>query len=544
MKSDKPRVDIILLCAVLVGLVLFAFTGATDCGFVFDDGIYILDNPQVLAGLSWSAVSWAFTTLHGGNWHPLTWLSHASDVHLYRLNPTGHHLTSVLLHALNAVLLLLVLRAMTGSTWRGALVAAVFAVHPLRLESVAWISERKDLLAAFFWLLTMWAYLAHARRPSTGRYAFVLASFALGLMAKPMLVTLPIVLILIDYWPLARGQGTGDSGQKATDTRHPTPGTRLLLEKLPMLAMAAAAGVVTLIAQRGWGNVAEHMPIGVRAANASVALVAYLRKMLWPSDLAVYYPHPGTGIPVWQTVGSAALLVAVTCLIVRGRRLWPHAFVGWLWYLIVLLPVIGLAQVGDQSMADRYTYLPMIGLLIAFAWSLPEPSTTIRRAAIALPAVAILALLTAQTRQDTRYWISDEALFTRALQVTRNNWTAHYGLARALGTRRDYKGAEFHAREALRLNPDSLDARIALGVAMMREGRADAAVAELNRVVDVDPDNTLARINLAAALNKAGRSEDARYMLIDVLEADPEQARRVLARYGKYLEFPPEWISP
>lgn len=531
MKSDKQRLDIILLCAVLAGLVLFAFAGATDCGFVFDDGIYILDNPRVLAGLNWSTARWAFATCYGGNWHPLTWLSHASDVQLYRLNPSGHHLTSVLLHALNAILLLLVLRAMTGSTWRSALVAAIFAVHPLRLESVAWVAERKDVLAAFFWLLGMWAYLAYTRRPGLARHLLLLAALALGLMAKPMLVTLPIVLLLLDYWPLGRSR-------VRPNTQHPSPITRLAFDKLPMLAMAAAAGVVTMTAQQGWGNVAGQFPVGVRIANAAVACVAYVRKMIWPSDLAVYYPHPGTAIPGWQVIASAALLGLVTYLVVGLRRRWPHAMVGWLWFLVTLLPVIGLVQVGDQAMADRYTYLPMIGLLITLIWSLPEPSTATRRTAIALPAVAILVLLTAQTRHDMRFWRSDETLFKRALQVDDSSWTAHYGLARALGTRRDYAGAARHARAAVRLNPTSPDARIALGVALTREGKADEAIAELDFVLEVDPGNTLARINLAVAYHRAGRTDEALGALDGAFATDPEAAEEIIARFKLWDQLP------
>ncbi len=294
--------------------------------------------------------------LYAGNWHPLTWLSHQADVSLYGLNKntTGHHLTSVLFHAVNTVLLFLVLRAATGSTWRSAVVAAVWAVHPLRLESVAWVSERKDVLSAFFWLLSMLAYVRYARRPSAGAYVLLLVLFAAGLMAKPMLVTLPLALLLLDYWPLGRCQATGHGLHEtlpprplAPDTRHPAPGprsptpiTRLILEKTPILLMALGSCAVALLAQRGWGNVSHYLPYGARAANAAVSYVAYVRKMLWPSDLAAYYPHAGMGIPGGRLSHAPhCLWPQHSCHACRPHR--PHVSVGWFWYLMTLVPVIG-----------------------------------------------------------------------------------------------------------------------------------------------------------------------------------------------------------
>lgn len=531
MKGNRNRTDVLLACAVLAGLVLFAFIGATDCGFVFDDGIYILDNLQVLSGLNSSTAGWAFRTFHTGNWHPLTWLSHATDVQLYLLNPIGHHLTSILLHVANAILLLLVLKALTGSLWRSALAAAVWAVHPLRLESVAWVAERKDVLAGFFGLLALLWYVGYARGPSLGRYTLVVIALVAGLMAKPMLVTLPVLLLLLDHWPLGREQAESGKGLIKRG--------RLIWEKVPIMFVAAAAGIVTMVAQRGAGNVADSLPLGQRAANAVVAYAVYLRKMVWPTDLAVYYPHPGPHIPEWQVAACAALLAGVTVLAIALRHRMPQVFVGWVWYLVTLIPVIGLVQVGDQAMADRYTYLPMIGLLIAVVWSLPELTGATRGAVAAVPALIVLVLLTAQTRHDIAYWRNDETLFRHALQTTEDNWAAEYGLARALGARKDYAGAEIHARRSLELNPGNLDARVALGVALLRQGKADAAVTELESVVTADPRNTLGRLDLSAALYNAGNTDRAKAELRRAVEAAPRQARFFIQRYRMRDELPP-----
>lgn len=525
MKHVSPRLATIILCAGLFGLVLFAFAGAIDCGYVFDDGVYVIDNVRLHSGLTWDLAAWAFRTFYSGNWHPLTWISLAADMSIYRGNPAGLHLTSILLHALNSVLLMLVLRAITGSAWRSALAAALFAVHPLRVESVVWITERKDVLSLLFGLLALWAYIGYSRAPSVGRYLTAALCLALGLMAKPMLVTMPVVFVLLDWWRRVQtGRGS------------PEPFIRLL----PLFLISAASAIATFIAQLEWGNLVpqEHLPFGIRAANALVSYVAYVRKMVWPCDLAVYYPHPETGIPAWKTAASSAVVLLSAFGTWRYRKSTPHVFVGLLWYAVTLLPVIGVVQAGNQAMADRYTYLPMIGLLIALAWSLPEPVTFTRKAAVGTAAVLAIGLLTAQTRAETLHWRSDITLFGRALQVTSGNWMAHYSLGRAFAAKGDYPRARYHFEKALDIYPEYEDARLALGVVLRKLGRPEQAVGLLRQVVERNPHNTLARVNLAAALLQAGYKSKAADVLRQSRSLDPKGTADIIRRYGLESALP------
>ena len=320
---------------------------------------YVFQNPPVRRGLSWAGLVWAATTFHAANWHPLTWLSHMLDCQLFGLNARAHHLTSLLLHGANTVGLFVVWRRLTGATWRPALVAALFALHPLHVESVAWMAERKDVLSTWFGILTLGAYARYVESPRLSRYLWVVALFALALLAKPMLVTLPFVLLLLDYWPLRRAVGWRG----------------LVLEKVPLLVLSLAACVMTFLAQIAGGTVAslERVPLAARLSNALLAYVAYLRKAVWPVDLAIYYPHSGRDVPLWQPLAAGVLLLAVTVLAVALRRRRPALLVGWLWYLGMLVPVIGLVQVGTQSMADRYSYLPLVGVFVALAWRCWRP---------------------------------------------------------------------------------------------------------------------------------------------------------------------------
>lgn len=515
MRGNDSRLSAILLCAGLFGLAFFAFAGAMDCGYVFDDAVYILENVNLHSGLTLRSASWAFATFYSGNWHPLTWLSLAADMSIYRGNPAGLHLTNVLLHAANSVLLFLLLRAMTGSAWRSALAAALFAVHPLRVESVAWITERKDVLSLLFGLLAIWAYAGWPRSPSVIRCLAVVLLFALGLMAKPVLVTLPVIMLLLGWWPLGR-------------SRVPPAACHIIL-----FAMSAASAAVTFIAQREWGNIARagYLPFGVRAANAAVSYIAYIRKMILPYDLAAYYPHPETAIPVWQAIAASSALLLAAGAAWRSRRAAPHLFTGWMWYLISMLPMIGLVQAGNQAMADRYTYFPMIGLLIALVWSLPEPATIKRKAVTALAAAVVIGLLTVQTRAEIRHWRSDITLFTRALQVTSGNWMAHYSLGRAFGAKGDYSRARYHLLKALEIYPEYEDARTALGVVLAKLGKPEQAAEELRRVVAQNPRNTLARVNLAAALMQSGKEAEAASVLDESRRMDPSGTADIIRRY-------------
>ncbi len=348
----EQRWRVAVLCLTLAAITFAVFGQTAGFGFVnYDDNDYVYDNPVVARGLTLKGIVWAFSC-HASNWHPLTWLSHELDCQLYGLNPSGHHLTNVLLHTATVIALFLVLRQMTGALWRSAFVAAVFAIHPLRVESVAWVAERKDVLSGLFFMLTIGAYVRYARRPwSPARYGLVVLLFALGLMCKPMLVTLPVVLLLLDYWPLQREESRKLSG--------------LVLEKLPLLALSAASCVVTLLAQNGAIQSTELYSMPMRYANALVSGMVYLGQMVWPAGLAVFYPYPHNGLPAWEVALAGMLLAGLSAGAWGRRRKQPWLLVGWLWYLVMLLPVVGVIQVGGQAHADRYTYLPQIGIYVA-----------------------------------------------------------------------------------------------------------------------------------------------------------------------------------
>lgn len=367
----------IFISVALLAATCATFAGLLKAGFTnYDDDRYVYGNPHVQQSLTAESLRWAFASIENANWHPLTWISLELDHELFGLNPAGYHGTNLLLHACNGVLLFWALRLMTGAIARSALVAAFFALHPLHVESVAWVAERKDVLSGFFWLLTLLAYWRYAILPSGRRYLCVASSLALGLMAKPMVVTLPCVLLLLDYWPLGRWRGSAAVvGQPAGDVVSgprppPTSAASLALEKLPLLALSAASCAATVLAQRHAGAVKSiaDVPFAARAANACVAYASYLRQTFWPESLAVFYPHPGDSLPWRETVAAGGLLLAISLAVLRAARAQPYLPVGWCWYLRTLVPVIGLVQVGEQAMADRYMYLPMIGLLIAAVW--------------------------------------------------------------------------------------------------------------------------------------------------------------------------------
>ena len=384
ISKNKPfilRRDV-LVCLFLIITTFAVYWQVHNHDFInLDDDLYITENDQVQKGLSRESVVWAFTTTHAANWHPLTWLSHMVDFQLYGLNPKGHHLTNVFFHLLNTLLLFFVLQRMTGALWRSGFVAALFALHPLHVESVAWVAERKDVLSTLFWLLTIWAYTWYVERPRRTRYLLTLLTFTLGLMAKPMLVTLPFVLLLLDYWPLGRFQvGQLDTalsapGQASLSTRSVWSQTlRLIWEKAPFFALAAASSIVTFLVQKGGGAVRpwERFPITIRIANGLVSYVKYMGKMIWPSDLAVFYPHPGASLPIWQAVAAGLLLLSISIAAIRLAKNHPYLAVGWLWYLGTLVPIIGFVQVGGQALADRYTYVSLIGLFIIIAWGVSD----------------------------------------------------------------------------------------------------------------------------------------------------------------------------
>jgi len=473
--------------AILLCIACFAaYLPVLDNGFVnYDDDHYLTQNPSLRLGLSWEGIAWAFTTRFGANWFPLTWLSFLLDYEIYGLDPRGFHLTNLLLHVASVVLLFLAFVWMTGAPGKSAFVAGVFALHPLHVESVAWAATRKDVLSGFLGMLTLAAYLRYGERRSLGRYLPVALFLALGLMAKPMLVSFPFVLLLLDWWPLGR-------------LRDRTSLKQVLLEKIPLFILVAASSIVTYWAQQTSGAVQplERFPFAVRFWNALISYWRYLGKTFWPEGLAVYYPHPGNAVSVgWGLVAGLSLLM-VSLLILKAARSRPYLAVGWLWYVGTLVPVIGLVQVGEQAMADRYTYLPLIGISVILAWGLTDlvaGRTGKRLLAVAAPVA--LALSAVATFYQTRLWRDSVSLFEHALRVTRENALAQINLGVALLNLGRYPEATSHLKEAVRIHPGSAEAHAALGVVETREQGWEAANQHFSTALRLDP--TSARVHAA-----------------------------------------------
>jgi tetratricopeptide (TPR) repeat protein len=520
-----------VVAALLAASVLLVYSPALRNGFVgYDDPDYVTRNPHVQAGLSVAGLRWALTSVDAGNWHPLTWASHMLDVSLFGLAPAGHHAMSVGLHAANAVLLFALLYRGTGRLGPSAAVAALFAVHPLNVESVAWVAERKNVLSTLFGLLTIAAYAGYVRRPGKSRYALVVLLFALGLAAKPMLVTLPGLLLLIDLWPL---------------DRYPATGLRALLrEKATLLLVSVLSAAVTIAAQ---GHAAalvpvEGLPARLRLANAVVACIRYLGKLLWPTRLAAFYPHPADALSAATVVASVALLSAAALVAVRGWRRRPWLAVGGAWYLVALLPVIGLVQVGLQSMADRYMYLPMMGLLVVIAWTAIEavPRSRGPRAALGAAVALVLAGLAAATWMQVHVWEDGVTLWTHALQVTDANFLAHDNLGVELDARGRSDEALEHYRETLRLRPgdrngtrNAANALFAKGQRLYDAGQMKSALEAFREGLTLEPDSALAYAYTGGTLAALGRDEEAMAAFdaalrlrpdFDAVRADRDQA--------------------
>ncbi len=477
----------LLIALGLIAITVAAYWPVFGNKFVnFDDDHYVYNNPRVQDGISLSNIAWAFTSTQSANWHPLTWISHMVDCQVFKLKPWGHHLTSLLLHLANTLLLFLLLHRMTGFVWRSAFVAALFAIHPLHVESVAWVAERKDVLSTFFFMLTLIAYVRYAECPSIRRYLLVAGTFILGLMAKPMLVSLPIVLLLLDFWPLRRFAKDGKSGKKQT-ARSQT--VKVLTEKIPLFALSLGSCIVTMVAQRAGGafNSLEGLPLGERLATAVSGYTAYILKMLWPVKLGVIYPHPFGSLPAWQVVGSAVLLALISALVYRTRQSRPYLAFGWLWFVITLIPVIGLVQVGSQFIADRYTYIPLVGLFVSLTWGLselPESRTQLRSPALALVSVVII-LLGAGTFRQVGYWKNGCTLFSHTLKVAKPSATAHTNLGIALAARGRFDEAIGHYKQALELNPGHANALFNMGNAYVRKKMYDEAVEHYLQAVEI-----------------------------------------------------------
>ena len=498
------------ICLGLASVTWFVFGQTLRHDFInYDDDLYVYENPNIVSGLTRRAILWAFTHAHAGTWHPLTSLSHMFDCQVYGLNAGGHHFTNVLLHTLAVVLLFLFLQQVTRAPWRSAFVAAVFAVHPLRVESVAWIAERKDVLSGVFFMLTLLAYARYVSgERSLRRYLLVVFFFALGLMAKPMLVTVPLVLLLLDYWPLCRF-GSHSLGNDGNFARRSTF-FRLVAEKIPLFLLSLLSSLLTWWAQQAFMRSTSEIPLLLRAENAIVSYVRYLQQLLWPADLAPFYPHP-QALPLLLVIAAAALLVAISAVVLYYGRKRPYLITGWGCYLIMLLPVIGLVQVGDQALADRYTYLPQIGIVIAITWTAADVTVGIRQLQrfVAFAAIAVTLTLAWCAYHQTRYWRNSESLWLQTLAVTKNNDLAHnnlgYGWLRS--GRVDDAMREFQA--ALKITPESPVARNNLGSAFFKQGKVAEAIQEFQRVLSRDPQSITGRFNLAGALLRSGRATEA-----------------------------------
>ncbi len=536
------------VCIFLAVIILAVFGQTLGHEFVnYDDDLYVYENPEVARGLTFQGIIWAFTHVHCSNWHPLTWVSHMLDCQFYGLSPGSHHLTNVLLHTATAILLFLVLRRMTGFLWRSAFVAAVFAIHPLRVESVAWVAERKDVLSGLFFMLTLWAYTRYvtsgqpsprfstagkwqvtradstpspATRHPSRFYCLVLLFFALGLLCKPMLVTLPLVLLLLDYWPLGR----------LTRFRIPVPQpsslNHLLLEKLPLFGLAAASCVVTIFAQTNAIQSFEKFSLPLRMGNAPISCVAYLGQMFWPAGLAVLYPFTAGEVGVSRVVLSLVLLAGISTGVIVLRRRCPCFLTGWLWYLIMLAPVIGIVQVGAQARADRYTYLPQIGLYMLLTWAAADLCAGWRHRRVVLGgcATVILAALIFCARTQTSYWRNSELLWTHTLACTSDNYIAHNNLGNVLFKTGNVDEAMVHCQKALEINPDFAEAHNNLGDTLFQKGRVDEAIAHCQRALEINPHFAEAHNNLGNALLQKDRVDEAITHFQKALEIKPDFA--------------------
>jgi len=533
----RNRRSAFLVCLLLFVLVVWVFEPCLQGSFhFFDEQSYILGNSRVNSGLSWANVGWAFYGFGSANWHPLTWLSHMLDVQVYGLNPWGHHLTNLLLHALNTVLVFLVFRKMTGAAWRSLIVALLFGLHPLRVEPVAWISERKDVLSTLFWLLAMWTYARFAEESkSTSRktklfYGLTLLFFALGLLSKQMVVTLPFVFLLLDFWPLNRWEWKNK--------------WRLVLEKIPLFVLMVAGSVMAYIAKQSAGALQEiHLSLGDRVDNAFISYVRYLGKLFWPENLCLYYPHPGHW-PTMLVLPAALFVLGISALAWMKRKQIPYLFTGWFWYVGTLVPVIGLVQLHSLAMSDVWTYVPMIGICLALVWGLCELTKQWRHQTVIMVTltVATLTACIAVTHHQIAFWKDDITLWTRAINVTENNYVAHNnlglvlqltqpdaslkefqeaarinprfadaqrGLARQLTARNFFDEAIIHYQKALEIDPADAWSEYGLGHAFYEKGQVDKAIMHLQRAVEIVPNYVAAQKMLADVFEERGQLDEA-----------------------------------
>jgi tetratricopeptide (TPR) repeat protein len=520
----------VFLCVFLVLITVAVYWQVRDHEFIgYDDDNYVAENNYVKKGITSESVIWAFTAIHAGNWHPVTWLSHMLDVELFGVNAGAHHLVNLFFHILNSLLLFIVFKKMTSRTWQSAFMAFLFALHPLHVESVAWVAERRDVLSTFFWLLTIWSYARFVRRPVMIRYAAVAGFFTLGLMAKPMVVTLPFVLLLLDYWPLNRfkaGQ-TNDPGPAAGKPNPAIPVLRLVSEKIPLFVLTGLSCGVTVLAQKkgeALGLLDVH-PLTMRVANAIVSYLKYLQKLIWPTDLAILYPYP-EAITAGQVLVGCAVLGTITFLAVRyGKRL-PWLFVGWFWYLGTLVPVIGLVQVGVQAMADRYTYVPFIGLYLVMTWgaSILFDSWRYKKTALSVIGTVIISAMITITWVQVGYWKNSVRLFEHALKVTSGNYVIHNNLGFELVIKGQTDRALEHYKQALRINPEFELAHVNLGSVLFAQAKIDESFAYYQTVLKARPRFARVHYNFGILLLKVRRVDEAIFQFQEALRIKSEYA--------------------
>ena len=549
---------------ILAIIIVYGQVGSFD--FVhWDDGLYVTENPHVQKGLSKEGFIWAFKTSRGGSWHPLTWLSHMVDCELYGLNPAGHHYTNILFHTANTLILFFILFRMTGALWKSAFVAVLFAVHPLHVESVAWVSERKDVLSTFFGLLTIGAYDYYIKTPSFKRYLLVFIFLMLGLMAKPMLVTFPFVLLLLDFWPLNRIQlkhhyrpQSGKSTGNGSKGIYP-----LIVEKIPLFILTVIFCVITFFAQKSGGAVVpfDKLPLKERIANALISYVSYVIKAIWPQKLAYFYPYSINTFSAWQICGAALLIFGAVVGTMYLSRKYLYVSVGLFWYLGTLVPVIGLVQVSGQAMADRYTYIPLIGLFIVVAWGVPDILKRWRYHKIFLGAsvIVVLSALTTSAFIQTRHWKNSIALFENAVKVTDNNYHALNNLVTALVDKKKYNKAYDDLSRALKMNPKREDLRMNFANVLFLEGKPDEAISQYQRILQTDSKNADVHYNLACVLYSQNKIKDAVRHYKEALIIEPEYSKayyslgNILMRqgktkdavfhYAKAVEFKPDYVQ-
>ena len=502
----------VFICLLLVIVTLLAYLQVGRHEFVtFDDGLYITENNRIQNGINMESIAWSFTTTHSSNWHPLTWMSHMLDVSLFDMHPGSHHLVSLFFHVFNSLLLFFVFRQMTGDLWQSAFVAALFAIHPLHVESVAWVSERKDVLSTFFGMLTLLSYGRYAKYGVRRFYAIALLFFIIGLMAKPMLVTLPFVLLLLDYWPLCRLKFNKNLNTVASVNKN-ISFFDLIIEKIPFFIFTAASCVVTFYAQRSGGSVAslEVFPLGLRIANAVVAYTNYISKMLWPINFSAFYPYPYS-LPMWQVAGAVLLLMLISWVCIRTVKLRPYLLVGWLFYLGTLFPVIGLIQVGEQAMADRYTYVPLIGIFIMLAWGMPDLLAKWRhkKKVFVFGSAVLFPVLILTTWLQVRHWSDSVQLYEHMIKVTHNNYMAHYNLGVYLAEHDQIDEAIKHYRKALSIKPGYVNANNNLGNALVSQGKFREAIPHYLNALNRVPNDPEIHNNLGVALIHAGKTEKA-----------------------------------